>query len=142
MKKINCPVCGSEMEVNEETGFANCKSCGCKVQTFDHTELKKEEKTIKIIDEARQKEADLASKKLDFEKEKQEKAIRNKKINLIIGLSALAIGIILLIISLACPKNSDDSLNAANYLMIPGIAGIALGIVFLKFVFPKKKNEK
>lgn len=144
MKKINCPVCGYEMEVNEETGFASCKSCGCKVQTFDHTEFKKEEKTIKIIDEARKKEVDLASKKLDLEKEKQSKEGNSKKSKFIIGMSALILGIILLTISLAFTPvvDGDSQMNPISYLIFPGIAGIVIGIIFLRMVFPKKKKEK
>ena len=138
------------MDVDADTGIAACKSCGCKVQIFDRSELKKEEKTVRIIDEARQKEAearqkeiDLSLKKLEFEKEKQDKEVHGKKIKLVIGLSSLLIGVILFTIGLVFSTDGagNTQINPVSYLMLPGIAGIIVGVVFMRMVFQKRKMK-
>ena len=151
MKKLNCPVCGGKMDVDTQNGIAICKYCGCKVQMFDHSELKREEKTFRIVDEARQKEVeakqkeiDLSFKKLEFEKEEQEREAHKNKSDLIIGLCSLFAGVLLLTIGSIFSTNSADNtqIDPISYLILPGIAGTVVGIIFLCNKFSKKKKDK
>lgn len=139
------------MDVDTQNGIAICKYCGCKVQMFDHSELKREEKTFRIVDEARQKEVeakqkeiDLSFKKLEFEKEEQEREAHKNKSDLIIGLCSLFAGVLLLTIGSIFSTNSADNtqIDPISYLILPGIAGTVVGIIFLRNKFSKKKKDK
>ena len=132
------------MDVDTQNGIAICKYCGCKVQMFDHSELKREEKTFRIVDEARQKEIDLSFKKLEFEKEEQEREAHKNKSDLIIGLCSLFAGVLLLTIGSIFSTNSADNtqIGPISYLILPGIAGTVVGIIFLRNKFSKKKKDK
>ena len=139
------------MDVDTQNGIAICKYCGCKVQMFDHSELKREEKTFRIVDEARQKEVelkqkeiDLSFKKLEFEKEEQEREAHKNKSDLIIGLCSLFAGVLLLTIGSIFSTNSADNtqIGPISYLILPGIAGTVVGIIFLRNKFSKKKKDK
>lgn len=139
------------MDVDTQNGIAICKYCGCKVQMFDHSELKREEKTFRIVDEARQKEAeakqkeiDLSFKKLEFEKEGQEREAHKNKSDLIIGLCSLFAGVLLFTIGsiFSIDSAGDTQIGPISYLMLPEIAGTVVGIIFLRNKFSKKKKDK
>jgi len=141
MKKLNCPSCGAEINIDPKTSIGVCKSCGTKIQTADYTVVK----TKRIINEAKIKEADVKLRQIEIEdsqrRDENAQKEKTKKIKIIAGIACAIIGIICLAIYFALGGGDmSKGLKPASVLSIPGLGGLVASIIL--FVSLRTKKDK
>lgn len=143
MKPIICPICQSELKVDETSGVATCPSCGTTIKIADQII----HKTEHIVDEARIKEAEVELKRLEEQKRRDEEAKnqleRKRKTSIIlviVGTGLVINGTTLLPISVYVDWIVDNPILQMPTLFT-GIVLLVVGIILLTKVFKQKKNK-